>query len=183
MLTKFIQQIVSKVIVFVNDNFFLRIFIKISKIMGIMSSLFNICIKELKNGKTIPVDIDTSPDFLEIIENDLIFSDPISIKGQIYLTNQHMILQLSIDTKGQIPCSICNAMTSFSISIQNFTQTEDLENIKLSTFNYAHIVREEILLAIPSYTECSGTCPWRPFVTKYMKKKLPPPDNFPFADL
>jgi hypothetical protein len=150
-----------------------------------MDPLFNIYTDQLRSEQIMHINMFASPDFLDMAENEPIFTAPIFFKGQAYIANNYLIISLLIETKGQMPCSICNTMTPLPITIKNFIHTESLEQLTSSVFNYSTVAREEIILALPQFIEChNGKCPDRAHIAKYIKeKKSIPPHNFPFTDL
>ncbi len=61
------------------------------------------------------------PDFLEIDDEELLFKDPVNVKGEAYLADEHLIINLSIETTAYLPCSICNDPVHTPIQIKNIT--------------------------------------------------------------
>lgn len=121
-----------------------------------------------------------SPAFIDVEEKDLQFSKPVQIKGKAYLAEHHLVIHLDIETVALIPCSICNAQVEQKISLKSFYHTEELENIKGQIYDYTNLLREAILLEVPSYVECKGNCPERDRIKNYLHKGEV---QFPFADL
>lgn len=152
-----------------------------------MESL-KIYIDRLKGGQTLKIDETLPPNFLDVDEEDLLFEDPIQLKGEAYLANEHLIIHLNIETTATLPCNVCNDPVHTPIVIKNIYLTESLSKIKGATFDMTDEVRESILLQTPLFTECrQGKCPERENLKKFINH-LPKKSNdgivhFPFADL
>ncbi|MBS3905322.1 MAG: hypothetical protein KGZ39_08360 [Simkania sp.] len=146
-----------------------------------------IFIDRFKEGQTLFIEETTAPDFLEIQEQELRFPFPIIVKGKTYLSDDHLIVQLQISTEIMIPCAICNELFSLPIRIENFTHVEPVAEIINHIFDYTQLLRETILLEVPTFAEChEGRCPERPKVAKYLRKpqdKTQDPVYFPFTNL
>jgi uncharacterized metal-binding protein YceD (DUF177 family) len=153
---------------------------------------FEINLDRLKNEEVFTFDEESPPAFLDIEEEALKFTAPIVIKGKAYLTSDHLILNLSVSTKATLPCLICNEFFSMPIAIADFTHAEALAEIGNHIFNFTELLREAILLEVPSFMECNnGACPQRAVVAKYLKTAEPakdktqvyyPFDNFSMTD-
>jgi uncharacterized metal-binding protein YceD (DUF177 family) len=148
-----------------------------------------IYIDRLKDGQTLKIEETLPPDFLEIQEEELVFEDPVHIRGEAYLADEHLVIHLDIETSAYLPCSICNDAVSTSIAIKNIYLTELLSEIKNSIFDLAEQARETVLLHTPLFTECNeGKCSERENIKKFLKtneKSSSPKEitHFPFADL
>ncbi len=145
-------------------------------------------VDRLKNGHTLKIEEVISPDFLEIDEDDLVFKDPVHLKGEAYLSNDHLIIHLNIATTAILPCNICNVPVPLSIALKNIYLTKPLEEIKGAIYDVADEVRESILLQTPLFAECNnGQCPERGDLKKFLKSdpKTHAIHNvhFPFTDL
>jgi uncharacterized metal-binding protein YceD (DUF177 family) len=128
-----------------------------------------------------------NPSFLLIDEKELQFHAPVIVKGKTYLTNDHLILQLSATTEASMPCVICNDFFPFPITIDNFTHAEPIEEIEYHIFDFADLLREAILLQIPAFVEChEGSCPERASVACFLKSqrdKSQDQVHYPFTGL
>ncbi len=134
-----------------------------------MSDIFDIYVHHLADGHQEKIEEILPPTFLAAQEADIRFTSPISILGEAQLAAEEvLILRLKVETEVSIPCNICNRDIRVKISIPNFYQTEELSNVRVGIFNFKEVLREEILLAIPSTAECSGgDCPGRATISKY----------------
>jgi uncharacterized metal-binding protein YceD (DUF177 family) len=122
------------------------------------------------------------PDFLDISEKNLSFESAVNIRGKAYVTNEYLLITLSISTEVKLPCIICNEPFFYPIEVKRFHQSVALENLPSSIYDYSSLVREEILLNLPPFAEChAGRCPERQHLTSYLKNSAIKQN--PFADL
>lgn len=153
-----------------------------------MDDRFKIYVEQLRDGHTEKIDEEFAPAFLEVNDETLKFTDKVFVQGQAYLAENDLILNLNIQTKAQLPCSICNEYVSVPIEIRHFYHTEPVAAIKGSVFNYKEVLREVIVLEAPPFAECEGRCPQRNEINKYFakengKEKNPEEGYHPFSDL
>lgn len=156
-----------------------------------MSKDFIIYVDRLKDGQTLKIEEKSSPEFLDIHEEELSFTDPVSISGKAYLAEDHLVLQLDIRTQFVMPCSICNEKVTLPIEIKNFYHVEPIAEITSHIFDFTELLREDILLQVPPFVEChEGRCPERGTISPYLKKEEKTPSSkkndhvhYPFADL
>jgi uncharacterized metal-binding protein YceD (DUF177 family) len=149
-----------------------------------------IYIDRLKNGESLKIEEVLSPDFLEIHEDDLVFKDPVRLTGEAYLSNDHLIIHLNIDTTALLPCNICNTPVQIPISVKNIYLTQPLEEIKGAIYDVGNEVRESILIQTPLFAECrNGNCPERENLKNFLNSDHPNSSkdkdivHFPFSDL
>jgi DUF177 domain-containing protein len=152
-----------------------------------MEDRFKIYVEQLRDGHTEIIDEVFSPEFLDVKEENLHYKDNVFVKGEAYLADNDLILNLSIKTKAQLPCIICNETVTVSVDIEHFYHAEPIENIKGSIFNYKSILRENVILETPKFAECSGNCPQRKDMAKYFTNETegpgPKEGYHPFSDL
>ncbi|MGE5195829.1 MAG: YceD family protein [Anaerolineae bacterium] len=156
-----------------------------------MPTDFKIYIDRLKDGRSEKIEEQASSDFLDVQEEELSFPETVSIKAEAYLTDDHLIIHLSAKTLAKMPCSICNESILVPIHLSDFYHAEPLNELKSPIFDFTSLLREALLLQLPSFIECrGGKCPERETINKFLKDKdqpiqdLPPhPTYFPFADL
>lgn len=133
---------------------------------------FRIFVEQLRNGSTEEVDETFVPDFLEIKEKDLSFSEPITVRGQVYLAEEMLILHFNIYAIATVPCAICNEPTEVVIDIKGFYHAVPLNEIKSAIYDFREILRETILLEVPNLAECyQGKCSQRDTLKKYFKNE------------
>lgn len=130
--------------------------------MSEIDPLLKIYVEQLRGGKNWPLHADLAPDFLQIEEEELAFKDPVRIDGEAYLAQDELVVQVSIKTKAEVPCCICNDVFKLEISVPKLIQVEPLEGIKRGYFDISELLREAILLEVPLIAEChEGKCPKR----------------------
>ena len=151
---------------------------------------FRVFVEQLRLGNTEEIDETFSPDFLEINERELSFSKPVSVRGQVYLADEVLVLHLDAYTVATMPCAICNDPVDVEIAIKGFYHAVPLEEIKGAIYDFREVLRETILLEVPILVEChQGKCPQRKSLEKYFKKECAPgakedEEGYrPFADL
>lgn len=146
---------------------------------------FKIFIDRLKKGEVEAIAFSQEPSFLGIEEKELKFHDPIQVSGEAYLVHNELVVKLSLKTKGELPCAICNRPTPFDIEVNNFYLTEPLEEIPSHIFDYSAEAREAILLEVPFVVECNeGVCPDRKDIAPYLASPSSDEGGWkPFKDL
>jgi uncharacterized metal-binding protein YceD (DUF177 family) len=145
--------------------------------------MFKVYVDRLKNGQVEKIDLTASPDFMEMAEEELSFSDPIKISGEAYITDGQLMIHLQVHTQAHLPCAVCNEQFELPIDISNFYFTLPIDELKSPVFDFAAPLREDILLQVPQFAECSGgKCPSRPDLSKYLSKHKTD-EQHPFAGL
>lgn len=151
---------------------------------------FRIYVEQLRDGGVEEINEAFAPDFVQIKEKDLSFSNPVSVRGQVYLADDVLILHLDIQTVATIPCAVCNSPADVVIAIKGFYHAVPLDEIKSAVYDFREILRETILLEVPILAEChKGKCPERKSLEKYFKKEGAPGSKEdeegyrPFADI
>lgn len=138
-------------------------------------------IDRLRQGHAEKIAIEVPSDFIDVQEEELSFPTVVSIKGEASMMEEELFIKLHIQTKAQIPCSICNKPIDLTIDIPDFVHIVSSSELKGSYYDYSDAVREEILLQVPPFTECQGSCPERSHIAPYLKK--PSSATFPFSGL
>jgi hypothetical protein len=67
-------------------------------------------INQLKDDLSKDLDLLVDSSHFGVEEGELKLDGVVSLSGTTYQTNEHLILELDIDTKAQIPCSVCNTL-------------------------------------------------------------------------
>jgi uncharacterized metal-binding protein YceD (DUF177 family) len=145
-------------------------------------STFNILIDRLKGGQTLKIEEKADPAFLGPDEPELLFKTPVTVKGEAYLTDDHLILHLKATTQATMPCAVCNTMIKIELKVENFYHTEPVEEIRSAVYDFSEVLREALLIELPRTVECNGgKCPDRATIEPFLR----PQDrtNFPFADI
>lgn len=144
----------------------------------------NIYIDRLSEGNIQEIAESLDPSFLHVEEKELFFPNPVEIKGKAYLTEDHLIMEFRASTYAKMPCLICNELISIELEINNSYQTIPLQEIKGAIYNCESIIRESLLLELPSYVECGGSCKKREAIKPFLtKEKTKDSNHFPFSDL
>jgi uncharacterized metal-binding protein YceD (DUF177 family) len=139
-----------------------------------------IALEQLQDGQTVAVEESLPPSFLHLEETDVVFNRPIYLKGEVSRAGDHLILRVKAQTEVLMPCSFCNEMTLVPLCTQEICG-ESEERV----FDYSGLVREEIILMVPQFAECTGGhCPNRSLLDKLRKKKTAStPHHTPFSEL
>lgn len=156
-----------------------------------MNEAFRIYIEQLRDGHVEEISENLTPEFLDVNEKDLVFTEPVVVSGQAYLAGDELVLHMNVSTKGKMPCIICNELVDVEIKIEGFYFNVPLEEIRTGIYNYKQMLRETILLETPHFCECNqGNCPRRKEIDKYLKKEetsgsreMQEERHQPFADL
>lgn len=146
-----------------------------------------IYIDRLKEDEEERIEEVVSPEFMDVAEKELLFQNPVSIKGKAYLTKEHLVIHASIETEALMPCSICNEMNPCKIAVLKEYFTIPLAEIKGLVFDYGNKVREALLLEIPHFFECrEGKCPQREGLKNFLKEEKDEGEDlkhYPFSQL
>jgi hypothetical protein len=147
-------------------------------------STFNILIDRLKGGQTHKIEELADPAFLGPDEPELFFKTKVSVTGEAYLTDSHLIIHLNASTRISMPCAVCNQIIDVDLKAKNFYHAEPLENIPSAIYNYAEALREALLIELPRTVECNeGKCPERSSLSAYVRGQEKERPHFPFADI
>lgn len=151
-----------------------------------MSNSRIILIDRLKGGHTQKIEEQMDPSFLGPDEAELRFPEKVSVKGEAYLTDAHLILHLKARTQISMPCAVCNKMIDADLKVDNFYHTEPIEEIASAAFDYSDALREALLIELPRTVECNqGNCPERATIDPFLRSKSRAEKTkyFPFADM
>lgn len=117
-------------------------------------------------------------------EDALRFEDTLQCKGEAYIAGDHLVLKLQAQVQAEIPCAICNEWTKVTLQLKDFMHTEPLEEIPSGVFDFAELMRTDLLLELPQFAECQGNCPERATVKSFIRSSdLPEGTHFPFSGL
>ena len=76
-----------------------------------MTDICVIHIDRLKEGKSLKIEETFSPKDLDLGDDSLKFDSRIEIKGNTYLAEDHLVIQLDIKGSAIMPCLVCNKET------------------------------------------------------------------------
>ena len=127
-----------------------------------------IYIDRLFEGEKMCIDGTIATDAFLPKEADLSFADFVTVKGDAYLATGHLVLCLSLHTTLFLPCTICNEPVSFFMELSELYHTVPVEEISNHIFVLQDFLREEILLNVPRFLECNGSCAERIHLQKYL---------------
>ena len=134
-------------------------------------------IDRLRSGEYKEFSLTASPEIMEADDKEAIFEDDIFISGSATLANDHVVLNISIKTKMQNYCKICNEPVTHEISIEEKHVPFSLKTMQSGLFCLKPYIRELIFLNIPRYSECGGSCPERTVLKKYLKQSDHPEEG------
>jgi len=144
---------------------------------------FKIYVDRLKNDDTERINEIVDPDFLNETEKEPLFTSKVTVKGQAYLANYHLILDLKLKATAILPCSICNEKVEVPIEVNDFSHTVELSDIRSAIYDYTADIHDTVLLKLPQFVECHhGQCPERKNISKYFKQG-PDDTHSPFSEL
>jgi uncharacterized metal-binding protein YceD (DUF177 family) len=149
-----------------------------------MAEDFKIYIDRLRGGHVQKIEGAFNPSFLDVDEKELQFDQPVAVRGDAYLTDDHLVIHLSAATMAEMPCSVCNKMIKTPLTVGNFYHTEPLSEIRDAIYDFQLALREALLIELPHTVECNkGRCPSREILAPYMRGETRPETYFPFADI
>ncbi len=150
-----------------------------------MADELKISLSLFTEGNEVDIHAIFSSDFLDIHEKELKFLEIISIQGKARRACDHILLEINAQCTALLPCSICNEWTSCPIVLNNVQLSKEVAEIKDNTFDATEMVREAILLEVPQFAECQGSCPERKNMECYCNKRAEKknPKYFPFEQL
>ncbi len=154
-----------------------------------MDDQFKINVEQLHDGHEKVIHESLSPSFLEIDEPELVFKKSVLLDGIACVADTELVVRFDIETEALMACRICNELVPVKIAISSFYHSEPLSEIKTGIYDFKTLLRESILVEIPTFVEChEGKCPHRKEIAKYLKpdslqSKVAVDGYHPFADL
>lgn len=137
-----------------------------------MKEHVKVYVERIRDGEMESIEETLAPRFMDIHEQEMRFEDSVHIAGEAYVTDDWLIIQLAIQTKVHLICSVCNEPFVLDIDIPDMVHDEPLENIRDASFDLLPLVRESILLAVPFYPQCGiTTCNRRHEIEPFLKKE------------
>lgn len=135
-----------------------------------MDDFFKIFVEQLRDGHTESITESFDPAFMDVEERELSFQDKVDFKGSAYLADDTLVIKFDASTKATLLCAVCNQPVKVDITVNDFYSAIPLDEIKGAIYNFKDLLRETILLEIPTFAECEGNCPRRKEIAKYLKK-------------
>lgn len=145
-----------------------------------MSEQFKIFIDRLRGGQTQKIEERFDPAFLGPNEPELCFDRSVQVKGEIYISDAHLVIHLKAQTKISMPCAVCNQMIDVDLKADKFYHLVPLEEIGNAVFDYGELLREALLIELPKRVECNGNCFERAKLKPFLRQEK---TYFPFADM
>lgn len=150
-----------------------------------------IYVDRLVDDKVEKITCSLCPDFMDIHEKELSFPEPIVASGEVYVASDHLVIHLDVETSTLVPCKMCNELIMKKIHLTHVYHTLPLADLKQPIFDIREVLRENILLESPPYTECDDAkCPNRAQFTQYLENEEQAykasddgHSNYPFAHL
>lgn len=155
-----------------------------------MDDFFKIFVEQLRDGHTETIKESFDPKFLDVQEKELSFEDKIEFNGTAYLADDALVMKFDASTLAIMLCAVCNQPVKVPVNVKGFYFSIPLDEVKGAIYNFKDLLRETILVEIPTFAECEGNCPRRKEIAKYLKKtpatenSKPQDDDgyHPFAD-
>lgn len=140
-----------------------------------------ISIDRIRAEESVQIEETFSPEFMDIAESDLSFTSPIKVDLTLSLGGDFVLISGNITTEATSRCTICNELFSLPISIDfHWASEEDLPQ----EFDLLPMLREQILIEVPPFAECSnGVCPERKSIQNYFAKPETPASPFSGLDI
>lgn len=150
-----------------------------------MNEQLKIFTEQLRDGRKEKIDVVLSPDFLDLSEEEIQTPSEVRVQGEAYCLDDLLMLSLDVATEIEMSCSICNTDTRILLQNKNILLSMPLSELPSTIFDYTDLLREEIIMLIPQFVECTqGSCPQRKELQPYLKtNNKDHSHNFPFADL
>jgi len=127
-------------------------------------------LKSLSDGKEELLAAVLPSTCIGVSDSEMHFEAPIEVEGKAYLAGEELIVQLSIATEVLQPCCICNTWTTHPLNLKKLILHIDAEEMRGDQIDLLPVVREEVLLAVDAYVECSDSgCPERDHLRHYLK--------------
>lgn len=109
-----------------------------------------------------------SPEIMETSEKDASYEEEIVINGSSIIANDHLVVNITIQTSAKSFCKICNEPIDFPVEIEEKHAAFALEKIKSGIFLLESYIRDLIFLHTPRFMECNNNCPERDVIKKYL---------------
>ncbi len=133
---------------------------------------FLINLDRLKKKDTLSLDQVVPSAFLDLGEHEIQFGDEINLRGEAYVVDERLVLHLDVLVPVVLTCTICNGEIPQNIVVNNLYHVEEISDLKSPIFDFSSVLRQEILLEVPRFSECqNGNCPERETLKAYLGTK------------
>lgn len=131
---------------------------------------FIIYVDRLKSGKVEKISGALSSSDLGFVETELRFPEEILVSAEVYLSEEHLVMHVDVQTHVLVPCSICNELFPISIVVSKHYHTEPLDEISSRGVDLKREIRDVLLLQVPQFAECNQRkCPERAQLSSFLK--------------
>lgn len=138
----------------------------------VFSDAFKLNLDVLKKGKTEELKFSVPCDFLDVHDAYLHFHGNVDVQGEAYIVDTRVVLHLDVVAHAIVPCIVCNGEADVEVCLHNFYHVEDISESRQPIYDFSTILREEILVECPQYSEChNGQCPDRNVVNQYLSQR------------
>ncbi len=149
-----------------------------------MHPILCLYIDRLKGGKSEKIEGVFTPKELDLIDDSVHFKSDIQLQGEGYVAEDELLFRFSLETEVELPCLICNEPVKYPIVLKGVYKAFAIDQIKGGVCDIVPAIREEILIALPSFVECGeGACPSRKELKQYLKAEGEGDVYHPFSDL
>ncbi len=117
---------------------------------------FTLMIDRLRDGHRELIAGSVPADFLEVKEEELSFPHPVSFRGEAYLAEDHLIINLEAKTDCELPCSLCNERFMRPLHLPTLTLAIAIEELRKPFYSFRDELRTALLLEVPAFAHCSS---------------------------
>lgn len=135
-------------------------------------------IDRLRSSEYKDFSLEAGPHIMESSDNEASFEKDLLISGAATLANDHLVLNISIETEVINYCKICNDPISHPLLIEEKHMAFSLKKMKSGVFSLKDTIRELVFLNLPRFSECEGKCPERTVIDKYLNNSDHPEEDF-----
>jgi len=134
-----------------------------------MEETLTIALGQLITGGQINFDEQLAPTIFDVDEAELAFEQAVHLTGEAYVVDGNLVVSFSSDATAKMVCAVCNEWCDVPLRSKG-CHTVELADIKGDNWDIAQFVAQELLLEVPTYAECQGSCPHRDDIEKYLRK-------------
>lgn len=102
-----------------------------------------------------------------------VFSKPIHIEGYLErVDDEQLVLNLKINSELGSQCPICDRWFLREVVLEDICTLIDNETLSGGVYDCKDLVRQELLLSLESFQECSKNgCPERSFIVEFLEEE------------
>ncbi len=143
-------------------------------------------VKRLRDESVETISERIAPEKFDISDNEILLKEPVIVNGEAYITDDFLLITLSISAALEIVCSFCNKKFNFNTNVEAYTIDIPVEDVRGDVLDLLPYIRELLLVEIPLYPQCGGAvCKNRKEMENFFKKecKEEPKTFKPFENL